>query len=63
MKRQLTGKNTDAGKDGRHKEKGVAEDEMVRLRCRLRGHEFEPILGDSEGQRSWRAVVHRVAKS
>ena len=52
MKRQLTGKDTDAVKDGRHKEKGAAEDEMVRLRYRLSGHGFEPTLGDSEGQRS-----------
>ena len=30
VKNQLTGKDPDAGKDGRQKEKGVAEDEMVR---------------------------------
>ena len=29
-KSQLIGKDPDAGKDGRPKEKGVAEDEMVR---------------------------------
>ena len=29
-KRQLTGKDPDAGKDWRQKEKGAAEDEMVR---------------------------------
>ena len=29
VKNQLTGKDPDAGKDGRQKEKGVAEDEMV----------------------------------
>ena len=29
-KNGLTGKDPDAGKDGRPKEKGVAEDEMVR---------------------------------
>ena len=40
VKRQLTGKDTDAGKDGRQKEKGVAEDEMVRLHYRLGGHEW-----------------------
>ena len=27
------------------------------------GHEFEQILGDSEGQGSWRAVVRGFAKS
>ena len=30
VKNWLTGKDPDAGKDGRPKEKGVAEDEMVR---------------------------------
>ena len=29
-KGQLTGKDPDAGKDGKQKEKGVVEDEMVR---------------------------------
>ena len=29
MKSRLIGKDPDAGKDGRQKEKGVAEDEMV----------------------------------
>ena len=29
MKRQLIGKDSDSGKDGRQKEKRVAEDEMV----------------------------------
>ena len=29
-KSQLIGRNPDAGKDGRQKEKGTAEDEMVR---------------------------------
>ena len=39
-----------AGKDWRQKEKGAAEDEMVRYR--LNGHEFEQTQGDSEGQGS-----------
>ena len=30
VKGQLVGKDPDAGKDGRHKEKGVVEDEMAR---------------------------------
>ena len=30
MKRQVTGKNPDAAKDRRRKEKGAAEDEMVK---------------------------------
>ena len=30
VKNQLIGKDPDVGRDGRQKEKGVAEDEMVR---------------------------------
>ena len=40
MKSQLTGKDPDAGKDWRQKEKRVAADKMV-------GHESEPTLGYS----------------
>ena len=36
---------------------------MVRQHHRLDGHEFEQTLGDSGGQRDWRATVHGVAKS
>ena len=36
--RQLVGKDLDVGKDRRQKEKGVAEDEMVRLYHWLSGH-------------------------
>ena len=52
MKSQLIGKDPDAGEDGRQKEKGAAEDEMVRYHHQLNGHESEQTLGDSEGQRS-----------
>ena len=37
----LIGKDTDAGKDWRLKEKGMTEDEMVGWHHRLGGHEFE----------------------
>ena len=50
-KSQLTGKDSDAGKDW-GQEKGAAENEMVGWCHRLDGHEFEQTLGDSEGQRS-----------
>ena len=43
-------KDPDAGKDWSQKKKGVAEDEIVRDHHRLKGHEFEQTLGDSEGQ-------------
>ena len=51
------------GKIEGQKKKGATEDEMVGWHHRLNGHEFEPTVGDSEGQEAWRAVVHRVAKS
>ena len=50
MKRQLTGKDSDAGKDGGQEEKGVTEDEMVGWHHRLNGHEFEQAQGDGEGK-------------
>ena len=51
-KNSLIGKDPDAGKDWRQKEKRVAEDEMVREHHQLNGHEFEQTLGDREGQGS-----------
>ena len=45
-------KDPDAGKDGRQKEKGVAEDEMIRQQHQLSRHELEQTSGDSEGQGS-----------
>ena len=45
-------KYLNAGRDWRLKEKGAAEDEMVRQYHWLNGHEFEQTLVDSEGQRS-----------
>ena len=44
------GKVLDAEKDGRQKEKGATEDEMVRQHHHLNGHEVEQALGDSGGQ-------------
>ena len=49
---RLTGKDPDAGKGWRQKEKGAAEDEMVRYHNQLKGHELEQTLGDGEGQGS-----------
>ena len=40
-KNQLIGTDPDAGKDGRKKEKGTTEDEMVEWHHRHDGHEFE----------------------
>ena len=47
----LTAKDPDDGKDWGQK-KGMTEDEMVGWHHQLNGHEFEQILGDSEGQGS-----------
>ena len=52
MKSQLIGKDPDAGKDWRQKEKGMTEFEMVRWHHRLNRHEFEQTPGDSGEQRS-----------
>ena len=51
-KRRLIGKDPDAGRDWGQEQKGAADNEMVRQRHRLNGHETEQTLGDSEGQRS-----------
>ena len=63
MKSQLTGKDPDAGKDGRQEEKGTTEDEMVGWHHWLDGHDFEQAPGIGDGQVGWRAAVHTVAKS
>ena len=51
-KSQLLGKDPDAGKDWRQKEKGAADNERVRQYHQLSGHDFEQTPGDSEEQGS-----------
>jgi len=46
------GRDPDAGKDGRQKEKREAEVEMIREHHRLNEHESEQTPGGSEGQGS-----------
>ena len=41
----------------------MTEDEIVGKHHHLNGHEFEQAPIDSEGQESWCAAVHGVAKS
>ena len=48
-KNWLIGKDLDAGKDWKQ-EKGMREDEMVGWHHRLKGHEFEQVLGVGDGQ-------------
>ena len=50
----LTGKDPDAGKDWRQKEKRVAEDEIIGWHQWFNGHELGWTPGDGEGQ--WRLV-------
>ena len=52
VKSRLIEKDPGAGKYWKQKEKGVAEDKMVREHHWLNGHESEQTLGDSEGQGS-----------
>ena len=49
-KNWLTGKDPDAGKDWRQKEKGTTEDEGVGWHQRLSGQEFEQTPGVGDGQ-------------
>ena len=52
VKSWLIGKDHDAGKDWRQKEKGATEDEMAEWHHWLHRHKSEQILGDSKGQGS-----------
>ena len=57
MKRQLTGKDSDAG-NNQGQAKGVTEDEMVGWHYQLNGHEFQQIWETGKD----RKAVHGVAK-
>ena len=50
MKSWLIGKESDAGKDEGHKEKGAKKDEMVGWQHWLDGQQFEQTRWDSDGQ-------------
>ena len=52
MKIQLTGKDSDAGKDGWQEEKGATGYEMVGWPYQLSGHEFEQTAVVADGQGS-----------
>ena len=52
MQRTEFGKDPDAGKDGRHEEKGMTEDKIVGWHHRLDGLEFEQMPGVGDGQGS-----------
>ena len=65
VKNQLTGKDPDAGKDWRQKEKEMAEDKMVRWHHQCNGHESEQAPGVvlHQDREAWHAVVDGVTKS
>ena len=60
VKSQITGEDSDAGKDWGQEGKGATEDKIVGWHHQLNGYEFEPTLGDRE---SWCAAVPGVSKS
>ena len=63
VKSSLIGKDPDAGRDWRQKEKGTTEDTMVGWHHRLDGHEFEWTPGLVLDREAWRAVIHGAATS
>ena len=52
VKKWLTRKDRDAGKDWRQEEKGTTEDKMVEWHHQLNGHEFKQAPGVGNGQGS-----------
>ena len=63
MKTLLIRKDLDAGKDSGQEEKRGTENEMDGWYHCLDEHEFEPTLGDSDGQGSLACCSPWVAKS
>ena len=63
VKDWLIGKDPDAGKDWRQKEKGTTEDEMAGWHHWLDGRESEWTLRVGDGQGGLACCIHGVAKS
>ena len=59
----IIGKLPDAGKDWGQKEKRTSEDKMAGWHHQCNGHKLGQTSGEGEGQGSWHAAVHGVAKS
>ena len=63
VKKWLTGKDPDAGKDWGQEEKEVTEDEMVGWHHWLNWHKFEQTPQGGKGKEDWCATVHGVTES
>ena len=63
VKSRLTGKEPDAGKDWRQKEKVAAKDEMIRRHLWLNGHELSKLQEMVMDKEAWHAAVHGVTKN
>ena len=59
----LIGKDRDAGKDWRHKEKGPTEDEMVGWHHWLNGMCLSKLKEIVKDRKAWRAAIHGEEKS
>ena len=57
VKNWLIWKDLDAGKDWKHEEKAITEDEMVGWHHWLNRHEFEETTGDMKDRGDWHAAV------
>ena len=62
VKSQFIGKDPDAGKDWRQKEKRMVEDEMVNSITNSRGINLSKLQEIVKYKRAWYATVHGVAK-
>ena len=63
MKSQLIGKDSNAGKDWRQKEKGAAEEEMVTSISDSMDANLSDLQEIVKDREAWHAVVHGIAKS
>ena len=63
LKSRLTGKDLDAGKDWRPKEKRVAEGEMVRYHRWLSGMNWSKLQETLKDLEAWCAAVHGIEES